>query len=253
MSYRNTPMSAEAWQRFLWDVAKESLPEYSLLMINGNNADVDVGTETVWDEGGVYAWIAAATTVSIASASTNDTIAGSGARTVKITYLTDAYVETEVTKTLTGQTEVTIASDVFRINKIEVLTVGATGYNEGIIYCGTGTFTTGKPANVFAIMAIGKNVNTSMIYTVPAGKTAWIFKIATGIAASVAGAVNLELIHKEDSGLCHCELNPCCLGGALLPFIEIAEKSDIQIDATSAVANSSVKTTMFILLETNPT
>jgi len=251
MNYRDTPMSAEAWNRFLWDVSKGALPKYSLLTINGNNGDVDVGTETVWDEGGAYVWIAAATTVKIASSSGNDTGAGSGARTVKITYLTDAYVETEVTKELNGQTEVTIATDVFRINQVEVLTAGATGYNEGIIYCGTGEFTTGKPANVFANMAIGRNHLTSMIYTVPAGKTAWIHKISSAVSATVNDSVNLTLHHKESSGLQHCECFPGALGAVALPFLDIPAGSDIWMDAVSSVANSQVKTSVFIILETN--
>jgi len=72
---------------------------------------------------------------SIASASANDTGAGTGARTVRITYLdqTGAGPYTE-TLTLTGTTGVnTIATNICFIEKMEVLTVGSTGSNVGII------------------------------------------------------------------------------------------------------------------------
>ena len=72
---------------------------------------------------------------SVASASANDAAAGTGARTVKITYLdqTGAGPYTE-TVTLNGTTGVnTAASDICFIEKLEVITVGSTGSNVGII------------------------------------------------------------------------------------------------------------------------
>jgi hypothetical protein len=72
---------------------------------------------------------------SIASASTNDTAAGTGARTVKIEYLdqTGAGPFTE-TVTLNGTTYVnTVATNICFIEQITVLTAGSTGSNVGIL------------------------------------------------------------------------------------------------------------------------
>jgi hypothetical protein len=72
---------------------------------------------------------------SLVSASANDTAAGTGARTVRITYYTAALAGpfTE-TVTLNGTTAVnTVATDICYIESMEVLTVGSTGSNVGII------------------------------------------------------------------------------------------------------------------------
>jgi hypothetical protein len=72
---------------------------------------------------------------SLVSASANDTSAGTGARTVKITYydqtMAGPYTETV---TMNGTTPVnTVAVNICFIEKLEVLTVGSTGSNVGII------------------------------------------------------------------------------------------------------------------------
>jgi hypothetical protein len=72
---------------------------------------------------------------SVGSSSVNDTAAGSGARTVRITYLSTDMATVKTTDvTLNGTTAVnTSVSDIHFIEKIEVLTVGATGANAGTI------------------------------------------------------------------------------------------------------------------------
>lgn len=72
---------------------------------------------------------------SVVSTSANDTAAGTGARTVRITYYTSAGVgpSTE-TLTLNGTTPVnTVSTTICFIDKIEVLTVGSTGSNVGVV------------------------------------------------------------------------------------------------------------------------
>lgn len=72
---------------------------------------------------------------SISSASALDTAAGTGARTVRITYLTATgtgpFTETV---TLNGTANVnTVATDICFIEQMEVITVGSTGSNAGIL------------------------------------------------------------------------------------------------------------------------
>jgi len=72
---------------------------------------------------------------SLSSASANDTAAGTGARQVRITYLdaTGAGPFTE-TVTLNGTTAVaTVATNICFIERMEVVSVGSTGSNVGII------------------------------------------------------------------------------------------------------------------------
>ena len=105
--------------------------------------------------------------VFIASESANDASAGSGARTVLIVGL-DANLDVAQTiATLNGQTAVSIGTWA-AVRKMQVLTAGATGSNEGEIWLGTGVFTAGAPANHLNAMEPGTNVAVTALMVVPA-------------------------------------------------------------------------------------
>jgi hypothetical protein len=72
---------------------------------------------------------------SIASANANDSSAGTGARTIRITYYTATFTGPFTdTVTLNGTSYVnTVATNICYIESMEVLTVGSTGSNVGIL------------------------------------------------------------------------------------------------------------------------
>lgn len=106
---------------------------------------------------------------SIVSASANDTAAGTGARTVKITYLTLAGVLNTETVTLNGTTPVnTVATDICYIEKMEILTAGSGGVAAGIISLKAAT--AGGGATIGTIAA-GQTQTYWAHHYVPAGKT----------------------------------------------------------------------------------
>lgn len=117
-----------------------------------------------------------AITLGIASTSVNDSSAGTGARTVILLGLNSNYDEISETIILNGQTEVNTTELFLRVNEAFVLTVGATGWNEGTIYIGgsDNTFTAGIPQqNVIRTIGIdgidGKGItgSTPSTYTIP--------------------------------------------------------------------------------------
>lgn len=119
---------------------------------------------------------------SIASASANDTSAGTGARTVMIIYYdqTGAGPFTE-TLTLNGTTGVnTVSTTICFIENIEVLTVGSTGSNVGII-----TLYSAVAKGGVAIWTIAATDNQTFgaHHYVPTGKTCNI----TGMSCSHNG------------------------------------------------------------------
>lgn len=121
-------------------------------------------------------------TRSIASASANDTAAGTGARTVQIEYLdasgTGPYT---TTVTLNGTAYVnTSVSNIAYINHIRVLTVGSTGSNVGILTLKAAT--AGGGATIGTINATDNQTFWAHQY-IPVGKTVNI----TGIAVSHNG------------------------------------------------------------------
>lgn len=121
---------------------------------------------------------------SIVSSSANDTAAGTGARTVLITYYTSAGVGplTE-TLTLNGITAVnTVSTTICFIENILVVTVGATGSNVGILTLKAAV--AGGGATIGTIAATDNQTIWAHHY-VPTGKVANI----TGISASHNGTV----------------------------------------------------------------
>jgi hypothetical protein len=110
---------------------------------------------------------------SIASANANDTSAGTGARTVTITYLdfTGSGPFTEVL-TLNGTTGVNTASTtICFIEKIVVNTIGSIGSNVGIISLYTAV---NKGGSVFGSIAATINKTDWAHHYVPNGKTCYI-------------------------------------------------------------------------------
>lgn len=119
---------------------------------------------------------------SIASASANDAAAGTGARTVKITYLTSTgtgpFTETV---TLNGTTYVnTVATNICFIEQIEVTTAGSGGTNAGILTLKAAT--AGGGATIGTINAGDRQTFWAHHY-IPTGKEANV----TGISVSHNG------------------------------------------------------------------
>ena len=150
----------------------------------GFNPDVDNSLETVWAQGGLYSYLAAETVLKISSSSTADTSAGTGARTVTISGLDVNYNEISETITLNGQTAVNSTNSYLRIFRMIVNTAGSGGQNAGVIYAGTGTVTTGVPANIYATIAIGDNQTLMALWTVPAGHTAYLLQTDITLATT---------------------------------------------------------------------
>lgn len=110
---------------------------------------------------------------SIVSSSASDTSAGTGARTVKLTYL-DSSNNGPFTETLTlnGTTAVnTVATDICYIEKIEVLSYGSFGANIGTISLKAATG--GGGATIFSI-AVSDIHTFQAHHYVPAGKIGYI-------------------------------------------------------------------------------
>jgi hypothetical protein len=116
---------------------------------------------------------------SIKSANNNDSSAGTGARTIKITYLdsTMSNIYTE-TITLNGTTFVnTVNTNICYIEKIEVMTVGSTGATVGIVSLYA---TTGGTGTVIWSIAAGETKTYGSHHYAQVGKTCNIVSITAG-------------------------------------------------------------------------
>jgi hypothetical protein len=129
-------------------------------------------------------------TMTLVSSSANDTAAGTGARSVSVTYLDQNMTgPSTVTVNLNGTTAVPVTGSMCYIEKMVVATVGSGASNAGTI-----TLKTGGGATVGTI-AIGVNRTLWAHHYTPQGKTSYIsgFNIGTdGTYANQGGVFILK-------------------------------------------------------------
>ena len=177
------------------DIAEGNVPDHQAAYKFGNNDAVGTTQESIWNEGGLYPWVAidaAAGQVTVSSDSAQDAAAGTGAATVQIYGISsaDGTDQNEII-TLTGQTPVTSTLSYSRVFRMICRTAGSastTLENAGTIYAGTGTVTNGKPLIVWALVSPARNQTLQAVWTVPAGKTFYM----TDALFSVAGSKGAE-------------------------------------------------------------
>ena len=169
---------------FYLQVAREQIFNHKSIFKFGNNTSVGNTLETVWAEGGLYSYLTSASVLKVSSSSTADTSAGTGARTVQLFGLDTNYDEINETVTLNGQTAVNTTKEYLRINRMVVRSAGTGGANAGVIYAGTGTVTTGVPANIYASIAIGDNQTVMALWTVPKDYTAYLLQTDITVATT---------------------------------------------------------------------
>lgn len=174
-----------------FDIASGRFQGVSIVNKFGTNSDIDTGSvpEDIWEGGGLYTGFPTGTaeTLSVVSASANDTAAGSGARTIRIVGLDANFNVQSETVTLNGTTPVNTVNTFMRAHTATVLTSGSsnTAFNAGLITIKHTTTT----ANVFLTMLAGRNQTNCSAYTVPAGYTAYMrhFRVVVeGGASSTA-------------------------------------------------------------------
>jgi hypothetical protein len=211
----------------------------------GFNPDVDDALETVWAQGGLYSYIETATVLKVSSSSTNDTSAGTGARTVTLSGLDANYAEVSETVTLNGQTAVNTTKTYIRINRMVVNTAGSGGQNAGVIYAGDGTVTSGVPAEKYATIAIGDNQTLMALWTVPADYTAYLLqKDVTAATAQNNKYATIHLVarpfgevfqtkdkHVLDNGVLHQTYT--------IP-LKFTEKTDIEVRCIGDSASADI-------------
>jgi len=221
-------------------------PSYKQILKFGQNQSVGNSIETIWEEGGLYVYPPSATTMTVSSSDANDTSAGTGARTIQISGLDGSYNEVSEIITMNGQTAVTTSNSYLRVNRALVLTAGSGGANAGIIYVGTGTVTSGVPANVYTtINGFGLNQSLQAFWTVPAGYTAYIYQsnISTGTSTQTPAILKTLLVIRPFGGVFNTkEVITLTDGNHLQNYnfpIKVTEKSDIEFRAESSSASVS--------------
>jgi hypothetical protein len=147
-----------------------------MLNVNGNNvsitgyADTTVARKTAWPGASIRPLPSSKTEFLISSSSASDTYTGTGARTVRVTYLNSGLNQKAVDITLAGQTPVPLGEPASFVQSVEVTSAGTSRSNVGVIYCGSGVVTAGVPATIYDLIPIAYGASQSLCLTVPLGK-----------------------------------------------------------------------------------
>lgn len=217
---------------FYLEVAKGNVAGHTIVTFNGHNPAVGTSLESLWHEGGLVVFPTSASTMTVSSDDANDTSAGTGARTVIIQGLDTNYLEISETVIMNGVTAVTTSNSYLRVNTMIVVTAGSGAVNAGVVYIGTGSVTSGKPAVVVNLVETGDNLSQTGFFTVPAAKDAYVVNIiftGTGnktaemiIFTRLTGGLFLKVaIFDLDNG-------PVAMN-RLVPFRKIPAKTDIEL------------------------
>ncbi len=219
----------------------------------GHNGAVGASYETIWHEGGLYAYLSAATVLQVSSDDADDTSAGAGARTVKLTGLDVNYKPLEETVTLNGTTQVATAEEFLRIYRIMVITAGASGWNEGTVYAGTGSPTAGKPAVVYASVAPMINQTLDAQYTVEAGHHIHITRFE--MESSISKAITAHLFVRPEGEVFQAKNIMSFTSGAVvqefdMPII-IRSKSDVEVRAKATGGGGDISARFSFIVMSN--
>jgi hypothetical protein len=171
----------------LFEIACGHIPGYTPAIAFGNNPVAGTALATVWDEAAaspLYVYPSIASQMYVTSADAKDTLAGVGAQKAFVAGLNAlGYWQYEIVE-MNGLAGVLTEKTYSKVNTFYVYQVGASKWNEGKMYVGTGTITDGVPANIFASLDGTSNTrDNSMkqaVFTVPKGYKALVVQILLG-------------------------------------------------------------------------
>ena len=212
----------------------------------GYNSDVDTGEETVWTQGGLYAYPSSAALVYISSSDANDTVAGTGARTATIEGLDTNYGQISETVNLNGQTQVATTKQYLRINRMYVASAGSGGTGVGVIYGATSGAASGVPTGTtYAAIVAGENQSQMAVYTVPAASSLYIDNVYfTAAVSATTNHVITKLATRDLNGVFRSRTTNILENSPLINNFEyplkVNAKTDIECRASGSTTNNQV-------------
>lgn len=245
---------------YFGEVALGSISGRSVVNKFGHTENVTTDLTDIWNDGGIYVFPSSATTMTLSSTDANDTIAGTGARTVEIQGLDTNYSQISETLEMDGLNGVTSDKSYLRVYRMKVMAAGTTGWNEGNIYLGTGAITDGIPAVIHAEITIdagagveGENQTLMAIYTVPAGKTGliWNLDVATSLDKPVEVWLKVRPFGEVFQTKIRTELIKNHDHTTKKFPIKVTEKSDIRVSARTDTQTTDLSASFDIELVTN--
>ena len=236
----------------LWASSGE-MAGYDVIHKFGHNLDINSSYETLWSAGGDYSYLSSATTLTISSSDANDDDGDTGARTVLVQGLDTNYNEIEETVTLNGQTAVNTSNEYLRVYRMIVQTAGSSNHNEGIVYAGTGTVTSGVPANIYAEIPAQYNQTMMAVYTIPADKTGYMTHFYASPDSQASFQTQLTCGNSDGIMRVRNQLHAFQTQAMFnyRPYLKIEEKTDVELRCAVGTANTEFGGGFSIILVDN--
>jgi len=170
------------------ELVRGTLSSGSIFRRFGHNDDCSTAFETVWHGSNLYTYLTTAEQLHISSDSASDDgdPVGAGARTLFVRGLDANYNYIEETVTLNGVTPVVTTGSFLRVHKAKVMSAGSTGYNSGSILLQN------EAEDIdLGVVEVQTAETHGCIWTVPAGRTAFITSWRGSESSTKGGDVSL--------------------------------------------------------------
>lgn len=236
-----------ALKDFTLELSRGNIPGMTNTRIQGRNPTTGTAFEVIQGTADTtYPWPIVADSVDIVSDDTDDTSAGTGARTVLVTGLDINHAVVTEALTMNGTSTVAGSVSFYRINNMLVTTVGTIGgANEGSL-----TLTHDTSGDKLSIILPGSAISQMGVYTVPASKKAYLARalFETDATKTLDVRVRVRLNGDDVSVPVNAFVEVGHLDGLqenlILTFpyhlAELAAKADMQMEAKVSASTSSV-------------
>jgi hypothetical protein len=226
----------------------------------GANLSVGGDLETIWEEGGIYNYLTTTSKVSAISDNIQDSLNGTGARTIEIEGLDGDYnvikevISCNATDGTQGGPE--SVNEFLRVYRAVIKTAGVTGTNDGFIDINTNT------GPIIAIGTHGFGVNEegfgqsqTSVYTIPADKTGYLTQWSVG-TSDANKSVHAYFMSSEvnDGTILRIKdvmfLNNYSIKDYKVP-LAFPAKTDLEVRAYDGATGAAVSTSYNIILVDN--
>ena len=243
-------------QPYAYGIAEGEILNHSALLKFGTKTTVAANTQSLIWEGPTaqYVYLTSAQQLKVSSTSANDTVAGTGARTLTILGLDTNYDEISETINLNGVGVVTTTLSFIRVFRSYVDTFGTYLFNEGIISIKNNAGTVTQ-----ALINANDSQTLIALWTVPRGKSLFITNFSFSTDSNKGARISL-FSRQLDGGI----LYPWRIryrayiysGNNNIPFqvpFKIPEKTDLEIRVLTpaGAGNTSCGATFEGWYETN--
>lgn len=240
-------------QDFLLAVAKGQIPGHSFQFRVGFNLSVSTTEQIVCSHGADHVFLTSAEKLDFVSDSAEDAVGGDGASTLFVKGLDDDWVEQSETITMTGLTPAVSQLDYLRLDEAFFLAADSVAAIDGG-NVGTIAITSHDTEEAQGQIEPTTARTSAAIYSVPAGKTAYIAVVGLGAGEGKEGIFRAKT-RTVTGGPFIVVWTKVIFQEAFWPvfpgYVAVGEKNDVLVTAQAKIATVDVDANLSFYLVNN--